>query len=97
MKHLETDAEMLFHLFFFSNKPFFGKVFILLFSDRTSNNFFLQGSDIAGTGARKLLKGQQAVPIRIITDKVRSYSAALKELIPDVEHSTKQDENNRGE
>jgi putative transposase len=46
---------------------------------------------------RKLLKGQQAVPIRIITDKLRSYSAAMKELIPDVEHSTKQYENNRCE
>jgi hypothetical protein len=37
------------------------------------------------------------VPIRIITDKLRSYSAAKKELIPDVEHSTKQYENNRCE
>jgi putative transposase len=36
----------------------------------------------------KLLKGQQAAPIRIVTDKLRSYSAAKKELIPSVEHST---------
>jgi putative transposase len=27
---------------------------------------------------RKWLKGQQAVPIRIITDKLRSYLAAMK-------------------
>jgi putative transposase len=46
---------------------------------------------------RKLLKGQQAAPIRIVTDKLRSYSAAMKELIPDVEHSTQQYENNRCE
>jgi putative transposase len=46
---------------------------------------------------RKLLKGQQAAPIRIITDKLRSYSAAMKELIPDVEYSTKQYENNQCE
>jgi putative transposase len=46
---------------------------------------------------RKLLKGQQALPIKIVTDKLRSYSAAKKELIPDVEHSTKQYENNRCE
>jgi putative transposase len=46
---------------------------------------------------RKLLKEQQASPIRIVTDKLRSYSAAMKELIPDVGHSTKQYENNRCE
>jgi putative transposase len=46
---------------------------------------------------RKLLKGQQATSIKIITDKLRSYSAAKKELIPDVEHSTQQYENNRCE
>jgi putative transposase len=45
----------------------------------------------------KLLKGQQATPIMIVTDKLRSYSAAKKELIPDVEHSTQQYENNRCE
>jgi putative transposase len=45
----------------------------------------------------KLLKGQQATPIMIVTDKFRSYSAAKKELIPDVEHSTQQYENNRCE
>jgi len=37
---------------------------------------------------KKLLKGQQALPIKIVTDKLRSYSAAKKELIPGVEHST---------
>ena len=46
---------------------------------------------------RKLLKGQQAAPLKIVTDKLRSYSAAKKELIPDVEHSTQQYENNRCE
>jgi putative transposase len=37
---------------------------------------------------RKLLKGQQASPIKIVTDKIMSYSAVMKELIPSVEHST---------
>jgi putative transposase len=46
---------------------------------------------------RKSLKGQQAAPIRIVTDKLRSYSAAMKELIPDVGHSTAQYETNRCE
>ncbi|WP_232787775.1 transposase [Paraglaciecola sp. MB-3u-78] len=51
----------------------------------------------ASRSFRKLLKGQQASPIKIVTDKLRSYSAAKKELIPDVEHSTQQYENNRCE
>jgi putative transposase len=46
---------------------------------------------------RKLLKGQQAAPIKIVTDKLKSYSAAKKELIPSVEHSTHKYENNRCE
>ena len=46
---------------------------------------------------RKVLKEQQVSPIGIIIDKLRSYSAAKKELIPDVEPSTKQYENNRCE
>jgi putative transposase len=37
---------------------------------------------------KKLLKGQQAAPIRIAADKLRSYSAAKKELITGVEHAT---------
>nr|WP_201765522.1 DDE-type integrase/transposase/recombinase [Paraglaciecola psychrophila] len=46
---------------------------------------------------RKLIKGQQAASITIITDILRRYSAAKKELIPSVEHSTHQYENNRCE
>lgn len=46
---------------------------------------------------KKLLKRQQAASIKIITDKLRSYSAAKKEVMPGVEHSTKRYENNRGE
>ncbi|WP_255409405.1 transposase [Glaciecola sp. 33A] len=46
---------------------------------------------------KKLLKGQQYAPISIVTDKLRSYSAAKKELMPCVEHSTQPHENNRCE
>ena len=46
---------------------------------------------------KMLLKGQQATPLKIVTDKLRSYSAAKKELIPGVEPSTQQYENNRCE
>lgn len=46
---------------------------------------------------KKLLKGQQGAPIKIVTDKLRSYSAANKELMPCVDHSTQHYEHNRCE
>ncbi len=46
---------------------------------------------------KKLLKGQQVKPLKIVTDKLRSYSAAKREMMPSVEHTTQQYENNRCE
>jgi putative transposase len=47
---------------------------------------------------RKSLKGQNEVPWRIITDKLKSYSAAHREVLSSVPHSTKQyGNNNRAE
>lgn len=46
---------------------------------------------------RKLLKGQGREPRRLITDKLRSYSAAHRTAMPSVIHSTRQYENNRAE
>jgi putative transposase len=46
---------------------------------------------------RKLLKGQGAVPRKIVTDKLRSYGAARRIVMPSVIHSTEQYENNRAE
>ena len=46
---------------------------------------------------RKLLKGQGREPRRLITDKLRSYSAAHRIAMPSVIHSTRQYENNRAE
>jgi putative transposase len=46
---------------------------------------------------KKLLKGQQAMPLMIVTDKLRSYSAAKWDIMPSVAHSTEQYENNRCE
>ena len=43
---------------------------------------------------RKLLKGQQAVPNGIVTDKLGSYRVAHRELIPTVPHDTNQYANN---
>ena len=43
---------------------------------------------------KRLLKGQAGKPLKVVTDKLASYSAAKKELIPSVEHSTVQYENN---
>jgi putative transposase len=46
---------------------------------------------------RKLLKGLRYVPSVIITDKLKSYSAARVEVIPGVEHLTQKYQNNRAE
>ncbi len=46
---------------------------------------------------RKLLKGQGCEPRRLITDKLRSYAAAHRTVMPSVIHSTRQYENNRAE
>ena len=46
---------------------------------------------------RKLLKAQGRVPRRLITDKLRSYTAAHRTVMPSVAHSTQQYENNRAE
>ena len=46
---------------------------------------------------RKVLKGQGRSPHRLITDKLRSYSAAHRAVMPSVIHSTRRYENNRAE
>ena len=46
---------------------------------------------------RKLLKGLQYVPRVIITDKLRSYGAAKREILPGVEHRQHKGLNNRAE
>jgi putative transposase len=46
---------------------------------------------------RKLLKGLRYAPRVIITDKLRSYSAAKREILPSVEHRQHRYLNNRAE
>jgi putative transposase len=46
---------------------------------------------------RKLLEGLQYVPRVIITDKLRSYGAAKREILPGVEHRQHKGLNNRAE
>ena len=46
---------------------------------------------------RKLLKGQERTPIELTTDKLRSYAAVKKDLIPCVEHFQDKSANNRAE
>ena len=46
---------------------------------------------------RKLLKGLRYVPRVIVTDKLRSYSAARTEIMPSVEHVQQKYQNNRAE
>ena len=46
---------------------------------------------------RKLLKGCQYVPRVVITDKLKSYGAAKREILPGVEHRQHRYLNNRAE
>ncbi|MDL2403113.1 IS6 family transposase [Rhizobium mayense] len=46
---------------------------------------------------RKLLKGQGQTPRVMITDKLRSYDAAKREVMPGVEHRSHKGLNNRAE
>ncbi len=46
---------------------------------------------------RKLLKGQGGVPRRLVTDKLRSYAAAQRTVMPSVIHDTGRYKNNRAE
>jgi putative transposase len=46
---------------------------------------------------KRLLRSSGAEPRKIVTDKLRSYGVAYRELIPEIIHSTKQSENNRAE
>ncbi len=46
---------------------------------------------------RKLLKGQGREPRRLVTDKLRSYAAAQRTVMPSVIHDTGRYKNNRAE
>jgi len=46
---------------------------------------------------QRLLRSHAGEPRKIVTDKLRSYGVAHRELIPDTIHSTEQYENNRAE
>ena len=46
---------------------------------------------------RKLLKGQGSEPRRLVTDKLRSYGAAHRTIMPSVIHVTERYANNRAE
>ena len=46
---------------------------------------------------KRLIKSNRAEPRKIVTDKLRSYGVAHRELIPDTIHDTSQYANNRAE
>ncbi len=46
---------------------------------------------------RKLPRGLQSLPRLIVTDKLRSYTAAKREILPHVEHRQSRCLNNRAE
>jgi putative transposase len=56
-----------------------------------------RGKQAAKTFFRKLLKGLTYVPRVIIADKLRSYGAAKREILPSVEHRRHRYLNNRAE
>ena len=47
--------------------------------------------------SRRLLNGQGGEPRRLVTDKLRSYSAARRDVMPSVRHDTSRYANNRAE
>ena len=46
---------------------------------------------------RRLVRGQGKEPFRIVTDRLRSYSAAKRRVLPEVSHEIQQYANNRAE
>ena len=54
-------------------------------------------SSVAELFFRKLLKGQEREPRRLVTDKLRSYAAAHRRVMTSVLHDTSQYANNRAE
>jgi putative transposase len=46
---------------------------------------------------KKLSESQQATPLKIVTDKMRSYAAAKRHTMHSLDHSTQQYKNNRCE
>jgi len=46
---------------------------------------------------KRLLRSHGSEPRKIVTDKLRSYPVAQREVMPDTIHSTQQYENNRAE
>lgn len=46
---------------------------------------------------RKLLKGTETVPRVVVTDKLRSYGAAHRQVMPSIEHRSSKYLNNRAE
>ena len=46
---------------------------------------------------KRLLRSHGSEPRKIVTDKLRSYGVAHRDLIPETIHSTKQYENSRAE
>ena len=61
---------------------------------------YLQAKRDGATAKRffmRLLRNHGGEPRKIVTDKLRSYGVAHRELMPDVIHSTEQYENNRAE
>ncbi len=72
------------------------------FSSNSYSRHFIYTSYLCDAVAAKrffnrLLRNHRGEPRKIVTDKLRSYGVAHRELIPETIHSTEQYENNRAE
>ena len=68
--------------------------------DREVVDVYLQANRDGAAAKRlfkRLLRSHVGKPRRIVMDKLRSYPAANREIMPDTFHSTEQYENNRAE
>jgi putative transposase len=61
--------------------------------------FLQRGRDglVAKCFFARLLKNNEGIPRKVVTDRLRNYNVAHRELIPDAHHDTSQYANNRAE
>src|SRR5258708_27613793 len=82
---------------FVAKSTIFGEQWIRMAMCSTYGSQSRRNKKAAKRFFRKLLKGLQYVPRVIITDKLRSYGAAKREILPGVEHRQHKGLNNRAE
>src|SRR3712207_1489510 len=85
------------HAFFFSSRRRHTRYWRDWSSDVCSSDLSRRNTRAAKKFFRKLLKGLEYAPRVLITDKLASYGAAQREVLPSVEHRRHKGLNNRAE